>query len=68
MKGEGECVGVHTHTRFTYLGESGTHYLLKLEDGDRFIGYGEMRKARGELVDKYGETPTVTRVRACKRE
>lgn len=40
-------------TKITYLGESGTHYILKLEDDDGFIGIGMMRKCWAEWAKKY---------------
>lgn len=36
----------------TYLGESGTHYILKLED-EGFIGIAELRKCRTEWAKEY---------------
>lgn len=39
--------------KLTYLGESGTHYILKIEDDDGFIGIGQIRKCYYEWAKKY---------------
>ncbi len=39
--------------KITYLGESGTHYILKLEDEEGFIGIGQIRKAWSGWAKKY---------------
>lgn len=40
-------------TKMTYLGESGSHYILKIEGEDGLIGIGELRKCRQEWAAKY---------------
>jgi len=32
-------------TELKYIGETGTHYIVELMDGDFKIGYGSIRKA-----------------------
>lgn len=39
-----------------YHGESGTHYIVSLEDEDGFIGLGQIRKCVREWAEKYGPT------------
>ncbi len=50
-----EC-GHHYHrsvAKLTYLGKSGTHYILKLEDDEGFIGIAELKKCRAEWAKEY---------------
>jgi len=42
-----------SEAKLTYLGESGTHFILKIEDDEGFIGIGELRKCRQEWAFKY---------------
>lgn len=42
-----------SEAKLTYLGESGTHYIVKLEDAEGFIGIGQIRKAWKGWADKY---------------
>jgi len=42
-----------SEAKITYLGESGTHYILKIEDNEGFIGIAELRKCRREWAQKY---------------
>lgn|GEM_PF-2140021 len=52
-------------TTITYLGESGTHFILKVEHNGDFIGIGEMRKSREEWIKKYSDKRESKRMR-CK--
>ena len=48
-------------SEITYLGESRSCFILKIEHEGEFIGIAELRKCRPEWVKKYhssGEIPT----------